>query len=400
MKTDLSQLALFGGPPAFAAEWMVGRPSTSNAPQIHAAIDAALARNWLTNDGPLVRELETRCAEFLEVPHCVAVNNATIGLQLVAHALELPRHPGGEVLVPSFTFVGTAHALSWLGLKPVFCDVDPHNHGLDPQDAARRITDRTCGILGVHLWGRGCDVDGLDALGRLHGLPVFHDAAHAFGCSHQGQMIGRNGSAEVFSLHATKAMHALEGGLITTTDDALAEQLRLLRNYGFTDEDCVSSLGINAKMNEFSAAVGLANLAGYPALAAHNRALHQAYREALDGCPGLQWVAPQAGERHNHHYAVLQVGADCPLSRDLLRDLLVAEGIYVRRYFRPGCHRFAPYAEAGLHLPVTEALSDQLLQLPTGRQLTPEDANRIGSLIRWFLTQAPRIAARRNMPRT
>jgi dTDP-4-amino-4,6-dideoxyglucose len=223
---------------------------------------------------------------------------------------------------------------------------------------------------------------------------VFFDAAHAFGCSHDGRPIGHFGEAEVFSLHATKVMHSLEGGLITTRNAALADTLRLLRNYGFTAEDWSDTLGLNAKMSEFSAAVGLSNLEGLPELLAHNQHILANYRHGLANAPGLSLLDAPPGERFNHHYAVLQLTADCALPRDTLRHLLRAEGVYARRYFRPGCHHFPPYQTPGLHLPVTDQLSGTLLQLPTGWQVTPDTALRIGEFLSWCLAHAGEIEQR------
>lgn len=395
MKSTVDELALFGGAPLCPNKLYIGRPNTAPASHIHHRIDEAIGRQWLTNDGPLVRELELRCADFLNVPHCIAVNNATIGLQIVAKALGLH----GEVLLPSFTFIGTAHALQWIGLKPVFCDVLPHNHLIDPAEVARRLTKNTSAILGVHVWGHACDIEALTHVAQEHELALFFDAAHAFGCSYQNKMIASFGQAEVFSLHATKVMHSLEGGLITTTDANLAEKFRLLRNYGFTGEDAVGGPGINAKMNEFCAAVGLSNLDYYPTVSAHNAEIMRAYRHALGDIAGIRLLEPLKAEAFNHHYAVLELSENCPLRRNLLRDILVAEGVLVRRYFHPGCHRLAPYNDLQSDvLPVTDFLSQSLLQLPTGTQLTIEQAKQIGELIAICIKNAAAISEKARKP--
>jgi dTDP-4-amino-4,6-dideoxygalactose transaminase len=253
----------------------VGAPSHVDRTRLRQRIESALDRNWLTNDGPMVSCLEEQLSTVLGVRSCIVVSSATVGLQLVAKALRLK----GDVIVPAFTFIGTANALAWIGLRPVFCDVDADTHNLCPEDVLRRATPNTSAILGVHLWGRACDIDGLEHAARK--VPLFFDAAHAVYCSYNGQFLGRFGSAEVFSLHATKCVNALEGGFIATNDVDLAEELRLTRNFGFVEEDRVAALEINAKMNEFCAAMGLTSLENFKSLREHNSKIHQTYQDAF-----------------------------------------------------------------------------------------------------------------------
>ena len=302
-KSGWSDLALFGGQPLFKSPLYVGRPNQVNSKILLRRITGALDRNWLTNDGPMVRRLEIKLSQFLGVNHCVAVSSATIGLQLVAKALVLK----GDVLLPSFTFIGTANALAWVGLRPVLCDVDPITHNISVAEVRRRLTGSTNAILGVHLWGRPCDVQELEDIARMAGVPVFFDAAHAIGCSYRGQPIARWGKAAVFSLHATKCVNSLEGGVIATNDSALANKLRPLRNFGFVDEDLVNTLGINAKMNEFSAAMGLTSLEFLPespiSQSKNTRGLStdvcRADKARVLGC--------NDDETWNYHYAILEL---------------------------------------------------------------------------------------------
>jgi dTDP-4-amino-4,6-dideoxygalactose transaminase len=213
-------------------------------------------RGWFSNDGPVVREFEARLAEMAGVRHCVATCNGTIALEIAIRALGLE----GEVIVPSYTFVATAHALHWQGVTPVFADIDPRTHTLDPEAVRRAITPRTTGIIGVHLWGQPAAVDELQAIADEHGLSLMFDAAHAFACTHQGRMIGGFGRAEVFSFHATKFFNSFEGGAVMTDDDEIAEKARLMRNFGFAGYDNVIHPGTNGKMIEVCAAMGLTNL--------------------------------------------------------------------------------------------------------------------------------------------
>jgi dTDP-4-amino-4,6-dideoxygalactose transaminase len=223
------RLAIFGHAPAFESPLHVGRPNLPDKPAILARIEVALDAGWLTNAGPLVAAFERRVAAETGVRHCIATCNGTAALELAVRALDLV----GEVIVPAYTFIATAHALAWLRLRPVFCDVDATTHTLDVDRVAQAIGPQTSAILGVHLWGRACDVSSLTALAHERGLPILFDAAHAFGCTYQGRPIGSFGTCEVFSFHATKFVHSGEGGAITTNDDRFAERLRLLRNFGF-----------------------------------------------------------------------------------------------------------------------------------------------------------------------
>jgi dTDP-4-amino-4,6-dideoxygalactose transaminase len=381
VKGALEDIAFFGGKPLFGAPLHVGRPNEINSDVLLDHIRGVLARQWLTNDGPMVRHLEMRLADFLDVSHCVLVANATMGIQLVARAMKLK----GAVLLPAFTFVGTCSALAWIGLRPVLCDVEPRTHNLSPADALRKAGPDTGGILGVHLWGRPCNIAGLERVARKLDVPLFFDSAHAIGCSYHGEPLARFGRASVFSLHATKCVNALEGGVIATNDLELSAQVRLLRNFGFADEDQVDVVGVNAKMNEFSAAMGLTSLDGYEKVKEHNRQIHGAYVQSLADLSKVKLVSADGGEAWNYHYAILELDEQDGAWRDALFEILTAENVFVRRYFRPGLHRLGAYAQAGSvptgGLRVTEKLAETLLALPTGTQMTTQDAATIGALI-------------------
>ena len=219
-------------------------------------IDRMLTSGRLSNHGPMNDEFESAVAKIAGARHCIASCNATIALELAISALGMK----GEVIVPSFTFVATVHALWRQGIRPVFCDIDPETHCLDVASVEAAITSETTGILGVHLWGNVGDVEALEDLARRKGLKLLFDAAHAFGCGTTARPVGTNGDAEVFSFHATKFVHSIEGGAVVTNDADLARRLRLMVNFGFSGEDTVSHLGTNGKMTEASAAMGLTSL--------------------------------------------------------------------------------------------------------------------------------------------
>ena len=391
-RPEVDRLALFSGTPSFPEPLHVGRPNIGDPEYLLRRINEAVDRRWLTNRGPLVQEFERKVQDYLGVRHCVAMSNGTVALEIAIRAAEI----SGEVIVPSFTFIATAHALQWQEITPVFCDVDPKTHNIDPRRVEELITPRTTAIIGVHVWGRPCDVEALTGIAERNGLVLMFDAAHALGSSHRGRMVGGFGLAEVFSFHATKFVNCLEGGAVTTNDDLLAAKIRLKKNFGFTDVDTVSHVGTNGKMNEFSAAMGLTNLRNVDTFIAHNRKIHDAYREGLAGLPGLDLVLFDPSERNNYQYAVALVDeAKCGLSRDDLVVLLGAENVRARRYFYPGCHRMEPYRssfpENGVLLPETEVLAERILALPTGEVLSVRDAAVICGLIRTGVENADAV---------
>jgi dTDP-4-amino-4,6-dideoxygalactose transaminase len=286
-KATIADLALFGGRPAFAAALHVGRPNVGNRGRLLERFNQILDSRWLTNDGRFVKEFEQRIADLVGAKHCIAMCNGTVALEIVIRALGMK----GEVIVPSFTFIATAHALQWQGIRPVFCDIDPRTYTLDPLKVEQAITPRTTGIIGVHVWGHICDVDALAEIAARHCLKLLFDSAHAFACSYKGRMIGSFGDAEVFSFHATKFFNTLEGGAVVTNDDDLAVKLRLMRNFGFTNYDEVSYIGTNGKMNEISAAMGLTSLESLDEFVAVNRRNYICYREELRDVAGTRVLA-------------------------------------------------------------------------------------------------------------
>jgi dTDP-4-amino-4,6-dideoxygalactose transaminase len=379
---ELKSLALFGGVPRFPKPLFVGCPNRPPRAKLFARWRAMLERNWLTNDGPLVKEFEDRICRIVGAKHCMATCNATIGLEIAAKALELK----GEVIVPSFTFVATAHSLQWLGISPVFCDIDPRTHNLDPDKVEALITPRTTGILGVHVWGRPCAVEPLSRIAAAHRLTLMFDAAHGFGCSSQGRMIGSFGAAEVFSFHATKFINAFEGGAIVTNDDRLAHKIRLMRNFGFVGYDRVASIGTNGKMSEASAAMGVSSLESLDDIVARNRSNYEQYCKSIDAIRGLEIVRYDERERNNFQYIVIEVSEnEFGLSRDELCEFLHLENVMARRYFFPGCHQMEPYRSAddarAPDLPATLSLTERVMSLPTGLAVREGAIRKIAELI-------------------
>lgn len=376
-----SDLAINGAPPAFSEPLHVGRPNIGDRTAFLARVEQILGSQWLTNNGPTLQEFERRIAEYLDVKHCVAMCNGTIALEIAIRALGLE----GEVIVPSWTFVATAHALYWQGITPVFADIDPATHNLDPAAVRRMITPRTTGIIGVHLWGRAAPIEELQTIADEHGLKLMFDAAHAFGSTYKGRAIGCFGECEVLSFHATKAFNTMEGGAVVTNDDKLAETMRLMRNFGFQGYDNVIHPGTNGKMIEVCAAMGLTNLDALDDVITINRRNHAAYTAALSDTPGISVLSYDTSERNNYHYVVAEVGEDCAVTRDQIIATLHAENILARKYFWPGVHRMKPYCDvfphANLNLQNTGVIAESVIVLPTGNAVTVDSIKMIVAVI-------------------
>ncbi|HEX6066933.1 MAG TPA: aminotransferase class I/II-fold pyridoxal phosphate-dependent enzyme, partial [Longimicrobiales bacterium] len=388
IKTE-RELAVLGGQPLFTHPLHVGRPNIPDRAAVLKRIAASLDRAWLTNDGPLVRELEAKLSDYIGVRHCVAMANATVAMEVLARALELT----GEVIVPAFTFIATPHAFSWLGLQPVFCDVNRSTHMIDVRSAERMITERTSAIAAVHLWGGAADVEALDDLATRHNLALVYDSAHALGASAHGKRVGGFGDAEVFSFHATKFFNTFEGGAVTTNNDGLAERLRLLRNFGFAGYDNVIAHGTNAKLSEAHAAMGLTMIEHVEALSDRNGITWRRYAEALPH-PGVKLLRPIETNSSNYQYVVCEVTDDAPLTRDQLLNVLWQENVRARRYFFPGCHRTEPYAGANQTLPVTEEIAARVLVLPAGALITADEIAKVVHLIERAFENAARLRDR------
>lgn len=395
MKPNISDLAIFGGAPQFREPLHVGRPNVGDRARLMARIEGILDRNWLSNNGPCVQELEQAIARQLGVAHCIAICNGTIALEIAVRALGMT----GEVIVPSMTFIATAHCLQWQGIRPVFCDIDPKTHNLDPIEVEKLITPSTSGIIGVHLWGRPCAIDALTELAAERKLKLIFDAAHAFACSYGGRSIGNFGAAEVLSFHATKFFNTFEGGAIVTNDGELAAKVRLMKNFGFAGYDNVIYSGTNGKMTEVCAAMGLTGLESLQEFVDVNRSNYHQYRRTLEEIPGLKLMTYDESEQCNYQYVVVEIDEQVAgISRDAVVRVLHAEQVLARRYFYPGCHRMEPYRseqpDVGARLPNTEALVGRVMSLPTGLAVDRSRIEEVSSLIRFVLANGPVITER------
>lgn len=385
--TRAGTLAVLGDTPRFARALHVGEPNIGDRARLVSRFNDILDSRRLTNHGPYVEALENTAGKILGVEHCIAVCNGTAAIELMLRATGLK----GEILVPSFTFVATAHAVRRAGLTPVFCDADLSTHLIDVHHAESLITDATVAVLGVHLWGQCHNYASLRAMAERNNLELYFDAAHAFGSSLEsvpGSLesvpIGGLGKASAFSLHATKIINSFEGGLITTNDGAIADEVRLLSNFGFADYDSVVRDGTNAKMAEVNAAMALTSIESLGSFLEANRRNHEMYLQGIGELSDAS-LLKFANDGSNMHYAVLTLNPSAHLTRNELQNVLVADGVLARRYFSPGCHRSMPYSAERFGqtlLPVTDRLSDTVICLPTGSNVSTGDIAQVCDLIR------------------
>ena len=365
----------------------VGRPNIGDRELFLQTINEILDRRCFSNNGPVVQQFETLVAETVGVKHAVAVCNATMGIEIAIRALGL----NGEVIIPSFTFIATAHALEWQGIKPVFCDINPEDHNINAQRIESLISDKTTGIMGVHLWGNACDTNAIDEIASKYKLKVLYDASHSFGCSKNGKMIGSFGECEIFSFHATKFINCLEGGVITTNNDDLAYKMRVMINFGFSGLDKVDCLGINGKMNEISAAMGITNLKSMEAIIRINCENYNHYKNNLREISGISVFEHSPNEKNNYQYVVIEIDSEvCGCKRDDILNALHKSNIMARKYFWPGCHKMEPYKSnqiySGAMLKETDRISERVIILPTGQSVDSNAINRICEIIKKTVT--------------
>ena len=335
---------------------------------------------WLTNMGEKHRALEAALRDYLDCEHLALHVNGHLALEDLLEAFDLH----GEIVTTPFTFASTTHAIVRCGCTPVFCDIDPETFTLDPGKLEGLITEKTAAILPVHVYGTLCDVDAIDAIAKRHGLPVIYDAAHAFGVFREGVSAASFGDAAMFSFHATKVFHSIEGGLAVCRDEETLQRLNDLKNFGIHGPEEVPYVGGNAKMNEFCAAMGLCNLRHLEAEIEKRRAVVERYRARLEGVPGLQLAKPQPGVRSNCAYFPV-VFDGFRSGRDEVFARLAEQDIHARKYFYPLTNSFACYnGRPGFDpalTPVAAHVAERVLTLPLYADLAPDDVDRICDII-------------------
>ncbi|MBI0400154.1 DegT/DnrJ/EryC1/StrS family aminotransferase [Cyclobacterium marinum] len=330
-------------------------------------------RQWLTNMGPLSSDLEMKLKSHLGIKHLLYVTNGTIALQMAIKALELQ----GEIITTPFSFVATSSSIVWEGCKPVFVDIDKYSLNIDPNKIEAAITEKTCAILGTHVYGNPCDMDTIEKIAKKHDLKVIYDGAHAFGVTINGKSIFDYGDLSTCSLHATKLYHTIEGGLIMTKDPILLKKLAFIRNFGFNGPEAFEELGINGKNSEFHAAMGLANLGHIEAIHEQRKILTERYDKMLRNLNASKPVWHRNASLNYAYYPIIFEN-----SEQMLKTLakLQGNGIFARRYFYPSLATTLPYVETKA-MEITDDIASRILCLPLYFDLTIEEVDLISRLI-------------------
>lgn len=352
-------------------------------------VESILTTGMVTK-GPFMREFEQALSEHLCVKHAIAVSSCTSGMMLTHKALEL----SGDVIVPSFTFMATASALVWAGLRPIFADVDRATNNLDPAAAEAAVTPQTTAIVAVHQFGNPADIAALEKIADRHGLKLIFDAAHGFGACYQGDPVGKQGLAQIFSLSPTKLLITGEGGIVATNDDALATKIRMGREYGNDGNYDSAFAGLNARMPEFNALLGLHSLENLEEAAINRNETVTLFQEFLGRLPGIGFQRVRPGDRHSYREFSITVEPGLfSLTRDELALALAAENVDTRKYYQPPIHKQTAYLSYydGRPLPNTDWLSSHSLSLPMWSNMGTDVSMGICETIQRLHESAPSI---------
>jgi len=357
---------------------LVTRSSLPPFEEFQKEIQSMWETHWLTNLGIKHCELEEKLRTFLDVPDLSLFTNGHLALEMVLQALGL----AGEVITTPFSFASTTHAIVRNGLKPVFCDIKASDYTLDPSLLESLITERTTAILPVHVYGNVCDMDAIQKIADKYDLRVIYDAAHAFAETYKGMGIGSFGDASMFSFHATKVFHTIEGGAVSTANVLLKQKLEMLKNFGITGPEDVIDVGGNAKMNEFQAAMGLCNLRHLGEEIAKRKQVVKRYRENLGGISGIKLNTVQAEVIENYAYFPV-VFDQYRYTRDQVFEMLREQDIHARKYFYPTINSFACYRDRydATETPVAQFIAERVLTLPLYADLSLDDVDRICDII-------------------
>lgn len=331
----------------------------------------------LTNGGPLHQQLETSLCRYLGVEYISLFANGTLALLTALQALRVT----GEVITTPFSFVATSHSLLWNNIRPVFVDIDPQTLNIDPSRIEAAITPSTTAIMPVHCYGNPCDTVAIQKIADNYGLKVIYDSAHAFGVEDAGGSILRHGDLSVLSFHATKVFNTFEGGAIISPDSKIKQRIDHLKNFGFVDEVTVVAPGINGKMSELNAAIGLLQLKHIDAAVSRRKAISERYKAALKGVRGIRCLEAGAQKRENHSYFPILVESEYSMTRDALYQKMRLRNIFARRYFYPLISDFPMYrgmaSASRSNLPVAAAMADKVLCLPIYPDLSDQDLDRV-----------------------
>ena len=356
----------------------VTSPLLPNLDEFTDSLKEIWESKWITNNGQFHQKLEAALAEYLKVPYISLFTNGTLPLLTALQALRIT----GEVITTPYSFVATTHALWWNGIKPVFVDIDPSTGNIDPQKIEAAITPRTTAILPVHVYGKPCDTEAIQAIADKYGLKVIYDAAHAFGVEVNGESLLNAGDMSTLSFHATKVFNTIEGGAMVMHDEKTKQRIDYLKNFGFANEIEVVGPGINSKMDEVRSAYGLLNLKQVDAAIAARQKVAVAYREALRNVDGISFWDDMPGVRHNYSYFPIFVDAEkYGMTRDELYMKMKNQGVWGRRYFYPLISEFSTYrgleSSRPENLPNAHMMADTVICLPMHHALREEEINRI-----------------------
>ena len=361
----------------------VSRPLLPDPGEVYVKLKEIWDRGQLTNNGPMLCELEILLSQRLGARYLSLFSNGTVALQIAARALELT----GEVITTPFTFAATPHSLVWSGLKPVFCDIGNESFNIGPSKIEELITPDTSAIMPVHVFGYPCDIEAIAGIASKYNLKVLYDAAHCFGVEVNGVPVGNYGDISMFSFHATKVYNTVEGGALTFANENLKDRAVLLRNFGIRSEDEVVEPGTNGKMNELQAAIGILLLEKTEAEISRRQQLTYLYRKLLEGVPGITFQLDIEGIRHNYAYFVIRVNSnEYGMTRDALQLELRKYNVFARKYFYPLCSSFTCYRDlpssAAGRLPEAEKAAEQVLALPLYGSLTDTDVEKICTIMK------------------
>ena len=334
--------------------------------------------HWLSNNGPLHNELEEKIKEYLDVENITLFTNGHLSLENALEALDLK----GEVITTPFTFISTTNAISRCGLIPVFCDINPEDYTMDVNKIEELITDKTCAIVPVHVYGNVCNVEEIEKIAKKYNLKVVYDAAHAFGVKYKGKSVASYGNISMFSFHATKVFNTIEGGALVYNDSSLKEKLDAQKHFGIYDYETLVTIGGNAKMNEFQAAMGLCNLEELDRNIEKRKKILLKYRELLQDVKGIKLNCLQENVVYNYAYFPIVVEDAYGMTRDELSELLESYEIYPRKYFYPISNEFPIYENCKGKTPIAKDISERVLTLPLYADLSLGDVDRICDIIK------------------
>jgi dTDP-4-amino-4,6-dideoxygalactose transaminase len=354
----------------------VTQPKLPNYERYTDMIKEIWDKKWLTNDGPLHERFRSGIKEYLNVPNGELFTNGHLALEIAIKSLDLK----GEVITTPFTFASTVHAITNCGLTPVFCDIDQETYNIDANKIESLITPNTSAIMAVHVFGTPCNVDKIDQIAKKYNLKVIYDAAHAFGVEVDGVGIGNFGDISMFSLHATKVFHSIEGGVLTYRDESLAPVIKALKNFGITSPESVDYVGTNAKMNEFQAAMGLCNLETITEDIQKRSQIHKTYVEGLSDFSPVRLLPNEDKVKANHSY--LPILLKDKATRDILHEKLQEYNVFSRKYFYPLCNDFSCYGSNSEATPIGKGVSDTVLCLPMYSELDLSVVKQITDIIK------------------